>query len=95
MYCLIQKHNDKIFISDTKQTIKMDKQWKADGTVEFGLVFQFIVMKDGKSFRIHTFGLRFKRKDGTDKVMGADELGLTEADILMSLQKIYNNHPVS
>lgn len=71
------------------------EQWKSQGIVEYDILFQFIVNKDGESFELYTSGFKFKMNDGTEQTMGAGELGLTETSLLLNLQQIYNNQPIS
>lgn len=69
--------------------------WKEGGVSKIDVLFQFLINKDGETFNIQTFGLKMKMKDGTEKTMGADEMGLTEYQLLQNLKEIYDNKPIS
>jgi hypothetical protein len=69
--------------------------WKEGGVSKADVLFQFLINRDGDTFNIQTFGLKMKMKDGTEKTVGADEMGLTEYQLLQNLKEIYDNKPIS
>ena len=64
--------------------------WESQGVTNVAVLFQFTIHRDGERFDIQTYGLQIG-----DKVMWADDLGLTQWQLRMNLQEIYNNTPFS
>jgi hypothetical protein len=69
--------------------------WKKQGIKEAGVIFQFLILKDGEHFEIHTYGLKLVSEDGREKTLGASEMGLNQIQLLKNLKEIYDNQPLS
>jgi len=71
------------------------KNWRSEGLISVDVLFQFLLNRDGDTFEVYAYGLNFKGKDGTEKTIDADDMGLSEIELMMNLGEIYNNKPLS
>lgn len=68
--------------------------WKQEGLKRAYAIFQFVVNRDGESFKFHTLGFKAVLKDGTVRTVSAMEMGLNIFDLYQVLQEMYNNEPL-
>lgn len=73
----------------------LGKSWKEGGIKKADVIFQFLILKDGEHFQIHTYGLKLVSNDGKEKTLDASDMGLTQIQMLNNLQQIYNNEPLT
>lgn len=80
-------------LNDLKNVSK--NKWMVEGLLKKGyikadVIFQFLISKDGKKFRLYTEAVDFYKKDGT--IEHGNDLSLSDA--LHDLKLIYNNESI-
>jgi len=73
----------------------LGKEWKNNGIKKADVIFQFLILRDGQNFEVHSYGLKMLLKDGTEKFLDASDMGLTQIQLLNNLKEIYDNKPLS
>ena len=67
---------------------------KNEGIKKIYAIFQFVINRDGESFKFHTLGFKLVLNDGTVKTASAKDMGMNIFDLYEVLQEIYNNEPL-